>query len=185
MENKLSSILVILLIALIALTSYWLKLEVIKELYSEKTLLASGPDFYLTTENGDIKFILAGKRMTNYEHLNKTLLINPKFTKYEGGNPYSWISGNNGEVKSLGDEIIVRKNVVLMRIATPKKKAMKLFTDSLNILPNADVIFTRSPVKIIQEPNIEINGVGMKYDKKENTFKLLSDVKVHYEKIIK
>ena len=72
-----------------------------------------------------------------------------------------------------------------MRIATPKKKAMKLFTDSLNILPNADVIFTRSPVKIIQEPNIEINGVGMKYDKKENTFKLLSDVKVHYEKIIK
>jgi len=192
MENKLSSILVILLIALIALTSYWLKLEVIKELYSEKTLLATGPDFYLdefsaqqTTENGDIKFILAGKKMTNYEHLNKTHLINPKFTKYENGIPYSWISGNNGEITNLSDEIIVRKNVILMRLATNKKKAMKLFTDSLNILPNADVIFTRSPVKIIQEPNIEINGVGMKYDKKENTFKLLENVRVHYEKNIR
>ena len=68
MENKLSSILVMLLIALIALTSYWLKLEVIKELNSKKSLLASGPDFYLdefsaqqTTENGDIKFILEHK----------------------------------------------------------------------------------------------------------------------------
>ena len=88
MENKLSSILVILLISLIALTTYWLKLEVIKELYSEKSLLASGPDFYLnefstkqTTETGNIKFILSGKKMTNYEHINKTYLKNPKFTK--------------------------------------------------------------------------------------------------------
>ena len=92
MENKLSSILVILLISLIALTTYWLKLEVIKELYSEKSLLASGPDFFLnefstqqTTENGHIKFMLAGKKMTNYEHINKTYLKNPKFTKYEEG----------------------------------------------------------------------------------------------------
>ena len=85
----------------------------------------------------------------------------------------------------MGDEIIVRKNVILTRLATPKKNTMKLFTDSLNILPNSDIIFTRSPVKIIQEPNIEINGVGMKYDKKENTFKLLNKVRVHYEKIIK
>ena len=192
MENKLSSILVILLIALIALTSYWLKLEVIKELYSGETFLASGPDFYLdnfsaqqTTETGDIKFILSGNKMSNYEHLNKTYLNNPKFTKYERGNPYLWITGNNGEITNLGDEIIVRKNVILTRLATPKKNTMKLFTDSLNILPNSDIIFTRSPVKIIQEPNIEINGVGMKYDKKENTFKLLNKVRVHYEKIIK
>ena len=192
MENKLSSILVILLISLIAITTYWLKLEVIKELYSEKSFLASGPDFFLnefstqqTTESGDIKFTLAGKKMTNYEHINKTYLKDPKFTKYEEGNPYSWISGNNGEITNLGDEIIVRKNVTLTRKATSKKKAMQLFTDSLNILPNNELVHTTSPIKIIQEPNIEINGVGMEYDKKENTFKLLSNVKVHYEKIIK
>ena len=192
MENKLSSILVILLISLIALTTYWLKLEVIKELYSEKSLLASGPDFFLnefstqqTTENGHIKFMLAGNKMTNYEHINKTYLKNPKFTKYEEGSPYSWITGGKGEITSLGDEIIVKNNVTFTRIATPKKKTMKLFTDSLNIFPNTELVNTKSPIKIVQEPNIEINGVGMEYDKKENTFKLLSNVKVHYEKIIK
>jgi lipopolysaccharide export system protein LptC len=51
----------------------------------------------------------------------------------------------------------------------------------LNIVPNEDIVFSKKPVKIIQEPNIEIDGVGMKYDRKENTIKLLSNVKVHYE----
>jgi lipopolysaccharide export system protein LptC len=35
---------------------------------------------------------------------------------------------------------------------------------------------------MIQEPNIEIDGIGMEYDKKEGTTKLLSNVKVFYEK---
>ena len=51
-----------------------------------------------------------------------------------------------------------------------------------NIIPSEDVVFSKKAVKIIQEPNIEVDGVGMKYDKKENTIKLLSNVKVHYEK---
>ena len=58
---------------------------------------------------------------------------------------------------------------------------MSLYTSQLNIVPNEDIVFSKKPVKIIQEPNIEIYGVGMKYDRKENTIKLLSNVKVHYE----
>jgi LPS export ABC transporter protein LptC len=58
---------------------------------------------------------------------------------------------------------------------------MKLFTDELNILPDMDIVITKKPVKIIQEPNIEIYGVGMKYDNKEGIVKLLSNVKVHYD----
>ena len=59
---------------------------------------------------------------------------------------------------------------------------MRLFTDELDILPNIDIILTKKPVKIIQEPNIEIYGIGMKYDNKEGIIKLLSSVKVHYDK---
>ena len=44
-----------------------------------------------------------------------------------------------------------------------------------------DIILTKKPVKIIQEPSIEIYGVGMKYDNKEGIVKLLSNVKVHYD----
>jgi len=72
-------------------------------------------------------------------------------------------------------------NVILTRIKTKKKREMRLFTDELDILPNIDIILTKKPVKIIQEPNIEIYGIGMKYDNKEGIVKLLSNVKVHYD----
>ena len=71
-------------------------------------------------------------------------------------------------------------NVILTRVKTDKKREMKLFTDQLDILPNMDIVLTKKPVKIIQEPNIEIYGIGMKYDNKEGIVKLLSNVKVHY-----
>ena len=67
-------------------------------------------------------------------------------------------------------------------LETLKKKEMKLFTDQIDILPNIGIILTKKPVKIIQEPSIEIYGVGMKYDNKEGILKLLNNVRVHYDK---
>ena len=84
-------------------------------------------------------------------------------------------------VISDGDEYLFTDNVILTRVKTEKKREMKLFTDQLDILPNMDIVLTKKPVKIIQEPNIEIYGVGMKYDNKEGIVKLLSNVKVHYD----
>ena len=76
----------------------------------------------------------------------------------------------------------MEKNLIkiIKILKTKKKKEMRLFTDELNILPNKDIVTTQKPVKIIQEPNIEIYGVGMKYDNKEGIVKLLSNVKVYY-----
>jgi LPS export ABC transporter protein LptC len=84
-------------------------------------------------------------------------------------------------VISGGDEYLFSDNVILTRVKTKKKREMKLFTDQLDILPNLDIILTKKPVKIIQEPSIEIYGVGMKYDNKEGIVKLLSNVRVHYD----
>jgi lipopolysaccharide export system protein LptC len=188
MENKLSSILTLIIILIVALTTYWLKLEVDKEQLLKSISLEKGPDFFLrgyktqqTLENGEINFILSGEKMTHYEHLEKTYLISPTFIQYKNSSPYSWISGNNGKIEDKGEKITVSDNVILLRAPTKTKKQMKLFTDTLNIDTKNNIVLTKSPVKIIQEPNIEINGVGMRYDKKENTFKLLSNVKVHYE----
>ena len=47
MVNKLSSIFVLLLIFIIALITYWLKMEVEKELLIKNKNNASGPEFYL------------------------------------------------------------------------------------------------------------------------------------------
>ena len=192
MDNKLSSIFALTFIFFIALISFWLNQEVKKELLEDAKNLNNAADFYLSNfsskhmnEAGTIKYIITGKEMKNYKHSEKTFLLQPKFINYENSKPISNISGESGEIKNQGDEIIIKENVILNRLPNNSKKLMSLYTSQLNIVPNEDIVFSKKPVKIIQEPNIEIDGVGMKYDRKENTIKLLSNVKVHYENIQK
>jgi LPS export ABC transporter protein LptC len=187
MANKLSTIFVLLLIFIIALITYWLKAEVEKELLIKNKNNASGPEFYLksfnsiqTKKNGDVKFILSAKNMEQFDYAEYAILKKPLFTRYKNSKPHSFIKSNNGKVISNGDEYLFTDNVILTRVKTKKKREMKLFTDQLDILPKIDIVLTKKPVKIIQEPNIEIYGIGMKYDNKEGIVKLLSNVKVHY-----
>jgi LPS export ABC transporter protein LptC len=188
MANKLSTIFVLLLIIIIAFITYWLKIEVEKELLTKNNNNASGPEFYLknfnsvqTKKNGAVKFIIKAKNMEEFNYAEYAILKKPHFTRYKNSKPHSFIKSNNGKVISGGDEYLFTDNVILTRIKTKKKREMRLFTDELDILPNIDIILTKKPVKIIQEPNIEIYGVGMKYDNKEGIVKLLSNVKVHYD----
>ena len=188
MDNKLSSIFALIFILFIALISFWLNQEVKKELLEDTKNLNNAADFYLSNfsskhmnEAGTIKYIITGKEMKNYKYSEKTLLHQPKFVNYENSKPISNISGETGEIKNQGDEIVIKENVILNRLPNNSKKLMSLYTSQLNIVPTEDIVFSKKAVKIIQEPNIEIDGVGMKYDKKENTIKLLSNVRVHYE----
>jgi len=189
MANKLSTIFVLFLILIIAFITYWLKTEVEKELLIKKNNNVSGPEFYLrnfnsiqTKKNGAIKFKISAKSMEQYDYAEYAILDKPYFTKYRNKKPYSYIKSNSGKVISGGDKYLFTDNVVLTRLKTKKKREMKLFTDQLDILPNIDIILTKKPVKIIQEPSIEIYGVGMKYDNKEGILKLLNNVRVHYDK---
>ena len=188
MANKLSTIFVLLLILIITFITYWLKIEVEKELLIKNSKNGSGPTFYLkkfdsvqTKKNGDIKFTISAKNMKEFDYAEYAVLNKPHFTRFKNSSPYSYIKSNAGKVISGGDEYLFSDNVILTRVATKKKKEMKLFTDQLDILPKMDIILTKKPVKIIQEPNIEIYGIGMKYDNKEGIVKLLSNVKVHYD----
>jgi len=187
MVNKLSTIFVLLLIFIIALITYWLKIEVEKELLIKNKNNASGPEFYLksfnsiqTKKNGDVKFILSAKNMEQFDYAEYAILKEPLFTRYKNSKPHSFIKSNAGKVISDGDKYLFTDNVILTRVKTKKKREMRLFTDQLDILPNIDIVLTKKPVKIIQEPNIEIYGIGMKYNNKEGIVKLLSNVKVHY-----
>jgi lipopolysaccharide export system protein LptC len=188
MANKLPTIFVIVLALIIAFITYWLKIEVEKELLVKKNNTASGPEFYIrnfnsiqTKKNGAIKFKISAKSMEQFDYADYAILDNPYFIRYKNSKPYLYIKSSDGKVVGKGDEYSFSDNVVLTRVGITNKKEMKLFTDKLDILPNIDIILTKKPVKIIQEPSIEIYGVGMKYDNKEGILKLLNKVRVHYD----
>ena len=120
--------------------------------------------------------------MKSYKYADITLVESPIFTKFKDNIKESIIVAENGEIIDKGEQIILKKNAILTRLPTKTKKQLKLFTNELNIFPNEEYVTSSKAIKIVQEPNIEINGVGMKYDKKENIFKIFKQVKVQYEK---
>jgi lipopolysaccharide export system protein LptC len=189
MESKFSALFVLFFIVIIALSSFYLKNEVSKELSINQLKLTGSSDFFLKNffsrqinSKGLTKFTLSGNEMKNYKHLNLTTIEIPSYVKYKNGSPESRIIGQKGEIDSYSEKIIIKENVVLTRLETRQKKALNLYTNQLDIFTKEEIVSSNLPVKIIQEPNIEISGTGMVYDNKESTIKLLKNVKVHYEK---
>jgi hypothetical protein len=58
---------------------------------------------------------------------------------------------------------------------------MKLHANNLTLLPNKNIMLTKDNVKMIQEPSIEIDGIGLKYDKAEGLIKILKNTHVVYD----
>ncbi len=184
-----STFFVFIFLIIIALTTFWLKEKVENEFINKPKNLSNTPDFYLkkfnviqTDKDGKIKFTLNALSMKHYKYLDKALLNQPYYKQYKNERTHITIRSEKGEINNKGDEIFFNKNVVLTRLPTKQKKKLSLFTDELNIFTKLDIVTSKKSVKMIQEPNIEIDGIGMEYDKKEGTTKLLSNVKVFYEK---
>ena len=187
--NLLSTVFALIFIAIVALASFWLKEEVIKEYKKISIGKNSGPSFFLkefdstrTDEDGNLQSSLQAIYMKHFKDQDKTLLTKPFYTKYKNKKKHSTIYSDVGEINDKGEQIILKENAILIRLPTKTKKVLKLFTHELNIYSDLDVVTSQRAVKMIQEPNIEIDGIGMKYDNKDGILKLLSNVRVRYEK---
>jgi lipopolysaccharide export system protein LptC len=187
--NLLSTAFAFIFIAIVALASFWLKEEVINEYKKFSISKNSGPSFFLkdfestkTDEEGNLQFSLQAEYMKHFKGEDKTSLLKPLYTKYKNKKKHSTIYSDVGEMNDKGGQIILKENAILVRLPTKTKKVLKLFTHELNIYSELDVVTSQKAVKMIQEPNIEIDGIGMKYDNKDGILKLLSNVKVRYEK---
>jgi lipopolysaccharide export system protein LptC len=70
----------------------------------------------------------------------------------------------------------------MTRYETKSKKVMKLLSNEITIVPDKEILSSDQKIKIIQEPNIEIDGVGFNYNKKTGIIKIHDSVRVHYDK---
>jgi lipopolysaccharide export system protein LptC len=120
--------------------------------------------------------------MVHFAKDDTTRLKKPLFIRYKNNLPSSQIEGGLGLVSTDGEEVQMIDNVKVARLETETKPKMELFTNQLTVLPQKDQAFTKSPVRIIQDPKTVVNAIGMKYDKKNGIITLLEKVRVHYEK---
>ncbi|MSQ80087.1 MAG: LPS export ABC transporter periplasmic protein LptC [Candidatus Methylopumilus sp.] len=192
MINRFSVLFPIFFAGILAFISYLVQVSVQNENEKKGTPLSNSPDYFLTNfkttqteSNGSIRFILSANEMTHFSQDDTTRLKKPIFIKYKNNAPNSKIEGGIGLVSSDGEEVQIVDNVKATRFKTDLKPKMELLTDQITILPNKDQAFTKKSVHITQDPKTVVNAIGMKYDKKNGTIKLLEKVRVHYEKPVK
>ena len=187
--NRSAIIFPLILAVLLALLTFWINQTVETQGPKIDGSSRHDPDYTMhnfvstqTDASGRLRYILAASEMLHYPDDDSTVLHRPRFTQYATNKPYTQIEGLRGYVSANGSEIELVDQVKVTRQAFGDKGEMQVLTEKLLILPDQDIAKTDANVIIKQAPKTVIRAKGMIFDKKKQTVRLLSRVKVHYER---
>lgn len=173
----------------ISIISFWLNNEVKKELKIEERKLSNKPDYFLkkfiskqTDDDGNLNFSLEAELMNYFSYNDESILKKPIFKKYEQKKKVLDLMSKKGVIFENGEKIKMLDDAQMIRHETKSKKVMKLLSNEITIIPDMEIVSSDQKIKIIQEPNIEIDGVGFSYNKKTGIIEIFDSVKVQYDK---
>ena len=129
--------------------------------------------------NGQPHFTLAAVKMTHYPDDLSTLLERPHFTGFNPGAAPYHMYAQRGSITEDGKHAYFYDKVRVVREAYGDATELILSTSYLHIVPEENFIETDKPV-VIQDAHTHITAVGLKLDKNQHQFKLLSRVKARY-----
>ena len=187
--NRSAIIFPIVLAVLLALLTFWINQTVETQGPKIDGSNRHDPDYSMnnfvstqTDKLGKLSYVLTASELLHYPDDDSTVLHRPRFTQYATNKPYTQIEGLRGYVSANGSEIELVDQVKVIRQAFNGKGEMQVLTEKLLILPDQDIAKTDANVIIKQAPKTVIRAKGMIFDKKKQTVRLLSRVKVHYDR---
>jgi lipopolysaccharide export system protein LptC len=129
---------------------------------------------------GSPHFLMSAQKIVHYPDDDSTHLDEPRLTSLSTNQPSVYTSARTGEISSGGDEIFLRSGVRLVRAADATQSEMVFTTDYLHVIPQRDLAETDRPVTGTDAHSV-IHAVGMKFDNKARTVKLLAQVNSRHE----
>jgi lipopolysaccharide export system protein LptC len=189
--NKLRLWLLVFLMGLASLASYWV-LELIRSQPNggSKANARAQPDYFIENFNyikmlpdGQGKYRLVGAKLTHYpsdDHADDHAEIAlPVITSLDPTQPRTTLHSERAVVKNLAHraetEVAFYDNVVLNRPQTAKTEHIQLTTDYLLAYPDKNTAQTNLPVEIIAGSTVT-TGVGMTANNTTQEMEILSNV---------
>ena len=155
----------------------------------EEKKLTNNPDYFLknfiskqTDDLGNLNFSLQALQMNYFSYNDESVLKKPVFKKFEEQKKVLDLTSNKGVIFENGEKIKMLDDAQMIRHETKSKKVMKLLSNEITIIPDKEIVSSDKKIKIIQEPNIEVDGIGFNYNKKTGVIKIFNSVRVHYDK---
>lgn len=132
---------------------------------------------------GDTEFTLAAIKMTHYPDTQTSFLERPHFARFAPANAAAPVHAyaQRGVVTEDGEQTDLYDQVRVVREARGAQSELVLATTFLKLFPNQGLANTDKPV-VIDDAHTHITAVGLKLNSNTRELKLLSRVKVRYDK---
>lgn len=183
MRDRITALIAILLLSLLAGTTYW---------YSQTTRIGAlanpvsreGPDVVVDgaaltqfDAQGRATSKLMGDRVTHYPSDDRIEVARPRLISLRADQPQLDAKANLARVEDGGARVVLTGDVTLIR--APGKDGeppMRMTTQRLVAFPDTEQFSTDAPVRI-ERGGSDINAVGMDYDNIKRTVKFRSQVR--------
>jgi lipopolysaccharide export system protein LptC len=146
-------VLPVLVIALAALSSWWLYHQVIQDRARADGSQRQDPDGFADDidlssldATGRLTNRLWAKRMLHYPHDDSTVVDAPYLELYRPDEPPWQVRARTGRISSGGSEILLQGDVDIQRAGTPELHPAHFTTDSLRVFPEREYAETDAPV---------------------------------------
>lgn len=189
MRPRSSTIFPLVLIAGLALLSFWLEYAVREADQDTATTLRHDPDFVIenfTTsemdEQGRPSATLSARKLVHFPDDETSELSEPFLThlRGEGAAPIH-ISAKRGVVNGTGEEVRLYENVVVQRPASGKQLELRVETSYLQVFPDQQIARTPEYVTITEGAS-RLSGTGLEANTDTGRMTLKSKVRGVYVK---
>lgn len=144
------------------------------------------PDYYMlnvtymrTNDLGRKDILVFSPQVHHFQEQDRAEFKTPIIKLYK--NEQEWVATSNRAKSFNGTERFeLYENVVVRQTPTSNKSESVLLTESLTAFPKKDLVTTNEKVTI-QQPGLNVTGIGMKGDLKNGNIQLLSQTKGRYD----
>ena len=183
MRDRITAIIAVLLLVLLAGSTYW---------YSQSTrgdglsspvsregadTVVDGVTVTQFDAEGRATNRLIGERITHYPSDDRAEVIRPRMVSLRADQPQIDAKANHARIEESGARVILTGDVSVIRAAGKDgEPPMRLSTEKLVVLPDAEQ-FSTDVLAEIERGGSRISAVGMDYDNIKRTVKFRSKVR--------
>jgi len=132
--------------------------------------------------DGHAEYSLAATRMVHFPASDVTEVEQPRLVQWRADAPPVRVSATRGTVSGNGKELRLHGDVVIVRDKAPGRGELRVETDYLEVIPDAEIARTPERVVITQDGS-RLEGVGMEFDNKARKLELRSLVSGTYRPV--
>jgi len=163
-----------LLVVLVVGNLHQSRTEAVLDIIRPDADLAMQKINYTETQDGQRKWSVQADSATHNFKENSAVIENIRMVIYDPKNGDMVVTSREGRLNMTEGLVLLRGDVVLQNV-----NGRSVLTDELKFDDNANLLSTEKAVQIASE-DINLSGVGMRYDLNRKSLKILSSVEASF-----